>query len=335
METPGGNPKAGPMTATQSRVAVPAPQPSTRSVTKEERSHRRRTQLTAYLLLAPALVTFVLFMAIPMLLTFALSFYEWSGISLESMEFIGLENYTTMFQDDVFWTALKNNLLFIALGMTGAVVLGLFVAVLLEQGLPGSNYFRGVYFLPTVLSLVVIGIVFTFLLSPVFGIVKPVLGVFGVDADPALLGDPTFALYTLIGVEIWRTFGFAMFLFVAGLKALDHNLVEAARLDGAGGWQTFWHITLPQLRPVTLMVATLVGIGMLKLFDLVYVMTGGGPQHATEVLNTHSYYQAFQFNQVGAGATTAVVLLFVTFLLTLLRFRVLPDERREAKARVA
>ncbi len=296
-----------------------------------KRVHARRVNLAAYLLLAPAMITFMLFMLIPMLLTFGLSFFNWSGISLSSLEFAGLSNYSKMLDDDVFWQALKNNMIFIGLGMTAAVLLGLMVAVLLEQNFRGSNFFRGLFFLPTVLSIVVIGIVFTFLLSPVFGVLKPLLNLIGVDADPAPLGDPQAALYTLIGVETWRSFGFAMFLFVAGLKALDFNLVEASRLDGANGWQTFWHVTLPQLRPVTLMVATLVGIGMLKLFDLVYVMTGGGPQHATEVLNTASYYSAFQFNQVGYGATFAVVLLFITFMLTVLRFKVLPDEQREAK----
>ncbi len=319
---------------TKLETALPAPQrpnPAAAAAASQRRTNRRRETLAAYLLLAPALITFLMFMAIPMVLTFCLSLFNWSGISLTSLEFAGLDNYSKLLEDDVFWQALKNNLIFIVLGMTGAVVLGLFVAILLEQHLRGSNFFRGVFFLPTVLSLVVIGIVFTFLLSPVFGIVGLLLRVVGINANPALLGDPGAALYTLIGVEVWRTFGFAMFLFVAGLKALDFNLVEAARLDGATGWKTFWHVTLPQLRPVTLMVATLVGIGMLKLFDLVYVMTGGGPQHATEVLNTASYYEAFQFNQVGYGATFAVVLLFVTFMLTILRFIALPDERPDPK----
>ncbi len=316
---------------TKSDVALSAPERPSPALTSQRVHQRRGNNLAAYLLLAPAMITFLLFMLIPMVLTFCLSFFNWSGISLSRLEFTGLSNYSKMLGDDVFWQALQNNMIFIGLGMTAAVVLGLFAAVLLEQNFRGSNFFRGLFFLPTVLSIVVIGIVFTFLLSPVFGVLKPLLALVGVDADPAPLGDPQAALYTLIGVETWRSFGFAMFLFVAGLKALDFNLVEAARLDGANGWQTFWHVTLPQLRPVTLMVATLVGIGMLKLFDLVYVMTGGGPQHATEVLNTASYYQAFQFNQVGYGATFAVVLLFITFMLTVLRFKVLPDERREAR----
>lgn len=324
------------MTTTQitsDAVARQAVSAQPKSHHDQKRANRRRTHITAYLLLAPALTVFLLFMLIPVLLTVLLSLFDWNGIQLRTLDFAGLTNYTTMFKDEVFWQALRNNMVFIGLGMTGAVALGLFVAVLLEQNLRGSNFFRGMFFLPTVLSLVVIGIVFTFLLSPEFGIVKPMLGAIGIHA-PALLGDPTWALYTLVGIEIWRSFGFAMFLFVAGLKAMDHHLVEAARIDGATAWQVFRHVTWPQLRPVTLMVATLVGIGMLKLFDLVYVMTNGGPLHATEVLNTHSFYNAFSFNRVGYGATIAVVLLFITFLFTIVRFRVLPDQRREVKAEV-
>jgi len=305
-----------------------------RASTATKVRRRRREALTAYLMIAPTLIAFVLFMLIPMVLTLCLSFFNWTGISLDSLRFTGLSNYRTMLRDPVFWQALTNNLVFIVLGMTASVALGLFVAVLLEQNLRGSAFFRGLFYLPTVLSTVVIGIVFTFLLSPVFGIIKPLFALVGLDVDPAPLGSPHAALYTVIGVEIWRSFGFAMFLFVAGLKSLDYNLVEAARLDGASGWQTFWYVTFPQLRPVTLMVATLVGIGMLKLFDLVYVMTGGGPQHATEVLNTLSYYQGFQYNAVGYGSTIAVVLLFITFALTLLRFKVIPDERRDPQQAV-
>jgi ABC-type sugar transport system permease subunit len=310
----------------------PPGDPSLAGVTSQRR-RRRREALSAYLMIAPALCAFVLFMAVPMLLTLSLSFFDWSGISFASLDFTGLANYKKMFTDAVFWKALSNNGIFILVGMTCSVALGMFVAVLLERNLKGSSFFRGLFYLPTVLSTVVIGIVFTFLLSPVFGIINPILDRVGINADVALLGNPGAALWTLIGVETWRSFGFAMFLFVAGLKSMDENLNEAAALDGASGWQIFWRVTFPLLRPVTLMVATLVGISMLKLFDLVYVMTGGGPQHATEVLNTFSYYQGFQYNSVGYGSTIAVILLFVTFVLTLIRFRVLPDERPDVLER--
>jgi raffinose/stachyose/melibiose transport system permease protein len=281
--------------------------------------------------LAPALIAFLAFLAIPLVLTFGLSFVNWSGITLNTMEWAGLSNYTRLLHDPLFWHSLRNNMIFLVLGLALIVALGLFVAVLLEQGFPGSKFFRGVFFVPTVLSLVVVGIVFSFLLDPTFGVLKPTLGAVGIQAEPAPLAHPGQVLYTLIALESWRAFGFAMFLFVAGLKALDHHLTEAARIDGASGLQIFWHVTLPQLRPVTLMVSTLVGIGMLRLFDIVYVMTSGGPDHASEVLNTYSYAEAFSFSYIGYGSTIAVVMLFVTFMFTILRFKVLPDQRREAR----
>ena len=297
----------------------------TRPQSADLRRRRRNEAIVAYIFIAPAALTFAVFMALPMLLTAVLSFFDWSGISLGSLEFAGFDNYVKLAQDPVFGQSLGNNFIFIVLGMGISVALGLFVAVLLERNLPGSSFFRGVFFLPTVLSTVVIGIVFTFLISPVFGVIRPVLALVGIDFEVALLGDPNTALYTIIAVEIWRAFGFAMFLFVAGLKSLDENLDEAARLDGASSSQVFWHITFPQLRPVTLLVSTLVGIQMLKLFDLVFVMTGGGPQNASEVLTTFLYKQGFNFNEVGYGSAIAVILLIITFALTLIRFKLFPD----------
>jgi raffinose/stachyose/melibiose transport system permease protein len=316
------------MTAQLTRPPAEAGSKGTRpaSPRSADLKRRRRTEsLVAYIFIAPAVLTFVVFMAVPMLLTAALSFFDWSGISLGSLKFAGFDNYVKLSQDPVFWQSLGNNLIFILLGMGISVALGLFVAVLLERNLPGSSFFRGVFFLPTVLSTVVVGIVFTFLISPVFGVIRPIFALVGIDFNVALLGDPKTALYTIIFVEIWRAFGFAMFLFVAGLKSLDETLVEAAKLDGASGSQVFWYVTFPQLRPVTLLVATLVGIQMLKLFDLVFVMTGGGPQNATEVLTTFLYKQGFNFNEVGYGSAIAVVLLIITFILTLIRFKFLPD----------
>jgi ABC-type sugar transport system permease subunit len=312
------------ITETPKRIALGKRKQAT-AETAEGLRLRRREQAIGFAFVAPAVVTFVMFMAIPMFLTFVISLFDWSGISLNSLHFTGFDNYTKMFHDPVFWKALRNNLIFLALGMTASVVLGLFVAVLLERNLPGSAFFRGIFFLPTVLSTVVIGIVFTFLLSPVFGILKPIFATVGIHFNIGLLGDPHTALFTIIGVETWRSFGFAMFLFVAGLKSLDHSLNEVAQLDGASSWQIFWSITLPQLRPVTLLVATLVGIQTLKLFDLVYVMTGGGPSNASDVFTTYSYNQAFNYNNVGYGSAIAVMLLLLTFGFTLLRFKVLPD----------
>ena len=173
------------------QTAVPAAELPVSTMSKRApQVHRKgRDALVAYLFLAPALSVFLAFLAVPLALTIGLSFVDWSGITLNSMKWAGLLNYTRIFHDALFWQSLKNNMIFLALGMTLIVALGLFVAVLLEQGFPGSKFFRGVFFVPTVLSLVVVGIVFSFLLDPTFGVLKPMLNGIGIQGSPAPLAD--------------------------------------------------------------------------------------------------------------------------------------------------
>jgi multiple sugar transport system permease protein len=295
-----------------------------RAAPRDRRRRHGREALTAYLLVAPALALYAVFMVVPVVGTAVLGFFDWSGINLSTLEFVGLDNYRALAADPVFWRALTNNLLFIVLGMTGSVALGLLLAVLLDRRLRGSAFFRGAYFAPTAISTVVVGAVFALLLSPEFGVVNRGLEAVGLD-PPAWLGDPRWALPAVIAVEVWRQFGFAMFLFIAGLQDIGTEITEAARLDGADGWQTFRYVTFPMLRPVTLLVATLVGISTLKLFDLVYVMTSGGPGEASQVIALYMYEQGFQFRELGYASSVAVSLLVLTAVLTLVRFRLLPD----------
>jgi ABC-type sugar transport system permease subunit len=282
----------------------------------------RAETLTAYAFVFPAVFFYTLFLAIPTLGTVAISFFDWSGITFADMQFVGLGNYAELASDGVFFDALLHNLIFIAVGTTATVVLGLGLAVLLEQELPGSRMFRGIFFVPSVTSLVVVGIVFTLLLSPELGVVNPLLEALGLGGlTRAWLGDPGTALPAVIAADVWRSFGLAMFIFVAGLKGIDVGLHEAARVDGATAWQQFRHITLPLLRPVTLTVVLLVSIQSLKLFDLVYVMTNGGPSHASEVLSTWTYYQAFTFNRMGYASSISVTLLLITVGIGILQVR--------------
>lgn len=276
-----------------------------------------------YLFVLPAFVFYAVFLALPIVGVIIISLVEWSGISMNDIKFVGLGNYQSMANDPVFWQALLHNIIFIGAGASMMVVLGLFLAVLLEQGLRGSNFFRGIFFIPTIMSLVVVGIVFVLLLSPELGLVNPLLRGAGLGQfQRAWLGDPKTALPTVIGVDVWKNFGLSMFLFVAGLKGIPQEYYEAASIDGANAWRRFWDITLPALRPVTAVVITLTSINSLKLFDLVYVMTAGGPNRASEVLTTWMYTQGFMFNNMGYGSALAVVLLFITFVITVIQFKV-------------
>ena len=285
---------------------------------------RLGTRMGPYAFLLPALIFYTLFLALPILGTVLISLLNWSGLSLSDLAWAGLQNYVALAKDAVFWAALKHNLIFILVGASAIVILGLFLAVLLERGLRGSNFFRGVFFMPTVMSMVVVGIVFMLLLSPELGLVNPLLRALGLGKFArAWLGDPATSLFTVIAADVWKNFGLAMFLFVAGLKGIDVELYEAATIDGASSWQSFWRITMPVLWPVTTTVIALVSINTLKLFDLVYVMTHGGPGHASEVLTTWMYFQGFMYNNMGYGSSVAVVLLLVTLMLTLFQFKVL------------
>ena len=277
-----------------------------------------------YLFVLPALAFYAVFLALPIVGVVVISLLDWSGLSMNDIAWAGLDNYQTLASDPVFWQALLHNVVFIGVGASAMVVLGLTLAVLLEQGLRGSNFFRGVFFIPTVMSFVVVGIVFMLLLSPELGLVNPLLrGLHLGGLQRAWLGERATALPTVIGVDVWKNFGLSMFLFVAGLKSIPREYYEAASIDGANAWQRFWSITLPALRPVTAVVVTLASINTLKLFDLVYVMTAGGPNHSSEVLTTWMYQQGFKFNNMGYGSAIAVVLLIVTFVLTAIQFTVL------------
>ncbi len=304
------------------------PQGAARAVATVPTIGQRATRLFAamgpYAFILPALIFYVVFLALPILGTVVISLLNWSGLSLSDLHWAGLANYVALSQDVVFWAALRHNVIFILVGATTVVVAGLFLAVLLERGLRGSNFFRGVFFIPTVMSMVVVGIVFMLILSPELGLINPLLRAVGLGSlARAWLGDPATSLLVVIGCDVWKNFGFSMFLFVAGLKGIDAELYEAASMDGANAWQSFWRITLPVLAPVTATVIVLVSINTLKLFDLVYVMTHGGPGHASEVLTSWMYFQGFMYNKMGYGSSIAVVLLMLTLMLTLFQFRVL------------
>ena len=292
------------------------------SQSARRQSKARKEALTAYLFILPALLFYVVFLALPTVGTVFISFFDWTGTTLSELDWNGVGNYTELAGDEVFRKALVHNIVFIVVGATLAVAIGLVLAVLLEQGLPGSGLFRGAFFIPTILSLIVVGLVFSLMASPELGLVNPFLEAIGLGGlKRAWLGDPQTALASVIAGTVWRDFGFAMLIFVAALKGFDTQLFEAARLDGASPLQIFRRITVPLLRPVTITVLVLITIGMLKLFDLVYVMTDGGPDHSSEVLSTWMYAQAFNFDRLGYGSAIAVFLLLLTVVVGVVQLR--------------
>jgi ABC-type sugar transport system permease subunit len=280
---------------------------------KPRRLRSQRT-LTAYLLLAPGLALYIPFHFLPILAVFFMSFLEWKGYSFATMKWAGLANYAALFKDKFFWRALGHNLQFVIIVVVVQTVLALALALVLEQKFRGSTFFRGVYFMPTVLSLVVVGILFSLMLSPSQGLVNAFLRAIGLGRiQPIWLGDPKLALYVLMGVHIWKDFGLSLFLFIAGLEAIPDDLFDAAKVDGARPKDIIFRIIIPLLNETTTVVVILITIVCFKVFDLVVVMTGGGPFFATEVLSVRMYYQSFKYGRMGYGSATAVILFLFTF----------------------
>lgn len=287
-------------------------------------SGRRRLRiqrsLTAYLLLAPGLIFYVPFHFLPIVGVFAFSLFKWKGYSFGSMQWVGFDNYVRMMGDKYFWQALGHNLQFVIIVVIVQTVFALALALILEQKFRLSVFFRGVYFMPTVLSLVVVGILFSLILTPANGLLNTFLRSVGLsNIQPAWLGDPKLALNVVIGVHMWKDFGLSLFLFIAGLEAISDEVLDAAKVDGASGWDIIWRIIIPMLRETTTVVVILTTIVCFKVFDLVMAMTGGGPFFATEVLSVRMYNQTFDYNRVGYGSSIAVVLFIITFSVSILQ----------------
>lgn len=283
---------------------------------KRAQVRRRNRSFTflAYMLVAPALFFYTVFLILPMLGTIVISFTEWTGINFATMRFNGLENFRIMIHDPFFWTALRNTFLFVGFSLTLELGLSLIVALLIESGIRHSGWFRGIYFVPSVLSLVVIGLLFSFILDPTIGIVDILLREVGLNSpDFGWLGTPGVNTYVVIAAHIWRQFGFTMFLLIAGLQAVPRELLEAARLDGATPWQLVTGVTIPLIRDVLVVAALLTGVSAMRVFDLVYVMTSGGPFHTSETVVSYAYDLGLGTGQTRQGYATAI-----TFVLMLL-----------------
>lgn len=275
-------------------------------------------------------ITLVLFMAVPLLIyavwvwgpalaTVAISFTRWDNVS--APEWIGLHNYARLFQDPLFKQSLINNFIWLVVFITIPTTAGLALAVILDRKLKFTRLYQSAIYLPMVLSLPVIGLMFTWFFKPDDGLVNTLLGLISHgNISPGWLADPHLALAAVLTAAIWRHVGYVMVLYLAGLKGIDPAMREAAVVDGANEWQLFRRVTLPLLKPVTIIVLVITIIESLRAFDLVYVMTNGleGPNHATELLATMMFNAAIHNYELGYGAAVAVILLLISlaFIIT-------------------
>ncbi|SCK20862.1 multiple sugar transport system permease protein [Streptomyces sp. WMMB 714] len=297
---------------------------------------RRRDRLSVqnlpgWMFSSPFLVLFLTFMAVPIVATLVMSFTDFGLANVRdpfSTEFIGLENYTRLFEDDRFLTALFNTGYFVILGVPLTVGAGLVAAVLLNSGVGRlRTFFRVGFYAPVVTSIVAVAVVWRFVLDPADGLISGLAAEVGLTS-PDFLGSKALAMPSLIVMAVWRNMGTAMVLFLAGLQGIPTEVREAARLDGASMWQEFRSVTVPLLRPTMLYVSVMTTIGFLNVFEEPFVMTEGGPDNSTLTVSLDMYREGFDFFHMGYASAMAYVLFTVILAITLLQLRLLKDKTR-------
>jgi len=289
----------------------------------------RRTSLIALGFLAPALVILLVFVAWPMLSALRLSFTDASGFGQE--EYVGLDNYVRVFTDPDVLQAMGNTAYYAILFTPTAIVAALLLALLVNhRRLPGRGAFRTVLFLPFIVSLAVAAFAWSYLLDPQIGLLNHWLRVFGIQLGN-VLQDPALAMPTVALVAVWKSFGFYLVIFIAGLQEIPGSLYEAARVDGATAWQRFRHITLPMLSNTLAFVMIVALIAALQAFDQIYVMTGGGPYGTTQTVVMEIYTSGFKKLELGFASALSYVLLLITLVLSLVQFRFFGRREKDAQ----
>ncbi|MFA5699144.1 MAG: sugar ABC transporter permease [Sphaerochaeta sp.] len=278
------------------------------------RWHRR---ITPWIFILPTVIGLLIFRLIPIFSSFYLSFTEWN--LLRKAQFIGLGNYVEMMKSREFLMTLTNTLQFSLVYVVGSMALGLALAVLIDVQIKGISLYRAAIYLPVVTSAVAVGIVWNWILGPTYGIVSNIFESLGLTA-PYWLSDPKLALNTVASLQVWKMSGYYMIIFLAGLQAINKDVLESARIDGANAFQSFFRITLPMLMSTFFFVLTITIIDSFKNFELIYAMTKGGPQNASNTLVYDVYLNAFVFYRVGYASAIAYILLVFVGLLTILNF---------------
>ncbi|WP_406283143.1 carbohydrate ABC transporter permease [Streptomyces sp. NBC_00209] len=288
-----------------------------------------RQNLAGWLYSTPFLALFLTFMAFPIVATLLMSFTDFGLRNVThplDANFVGLDNYTALFDDPKFMKALFNTCYFVVLGVPLTIGSGLVAAVLLNSGIDRfRTFFRVGFYVPVVTAIVAVAVIWRFVLDPSEGLIAGLGAQLGFST-PDFLASKVLAMPSLIVMAVWRNMGTAMVLFLAGLQAIPVEVREAAKLDGAGAFQEFRRITVPLLRPTMLYVAVMTTIGFLNVFEEPFVMTDGGPGDSTLTVSLHMYKEGFSFFHMGSASAMAYVLFTIVLAVTLLQFRLLKDK---------
>ena len=270
---------------------------------------RHQRELAPWLFLAPGMLMFIAYVIVPIFQSILVSFYDWDGMGPKT--WIGLQNYRDLFQDEYFYVSLKNNLIWLVLYML-AVPAGLFLALFLNQNVRGMRLYKSLFFFPFVISQVVVGLIFAWFYDPTYGLLIKVLELFGLPPI-GILSDDRYVTYGIILAGLWPQTAYCMILFLTGLSGVNPEQIEAGRLDNARGWKMLWYIVLPQLKPATFIAVVVTVIGALRSFDLISIMSDGGPYGSSRTLAFYMFEQAFSEYgfRMGYGAAIAVVLFAI------------------------
>ena len=279
----------------------------------------RREALIAYLLISPNLIVFGVFMLLPLILTFVISLQETSGLG--PAEWVGLGNYIELISDGVFWRSLINTLGYAAITVPLGLALGLAVAMLLNNAVWLREVMRTIYYLPVVISGVAAGLIAQWMFNENIGVVNEVLGIAGLG-PVSWQSSPAWAMASVVLLTLWVGVGFNMVVYLAALQGIPREYYDASAVDGANSAQQFRHVTLPGLGTATVFLAIYGVILSFQAFDLIYILTGGGPGNATEVLGTYAYKQAFSARERGYGAAIGVVLYLLLIVVLSVQFRI-------------
>jgi raffinose/stachyose/melibiose transport system permease protein len=266
--------------------------------------------------MAPALIMLALFVYYPLVRNIINGFYEWNPFTMDR-KFVSIENYTRLFKDPIFYTVLKNNLLYASISVILQVGLGLVIAAILEDKIfrRFSTFFRTTFFIPVLISMTVIGILFSFIYNPEVGLLNSFLRLIGLEEwTRGWLGDPDTSIYATIMVSQWQSIGYTVMLFVLAVQKVPGELYEAATIDGAGKIRTFFSITVPQVKEMTFVLLIYTVTGSFLVFSEVYVLTGGGPSNSSQVFSTYLYQKAFVDNEPGFASSIANVILGITLI---------------------
>lgn len=283
----------------------------------------KKQEKIAYSFISVPVILLILFLLIPIIMAFGMSFTDYDVINAPN--FVGLDNYKRLIDDEFFWVALKNTVIYTALYVPLGLGVSLGTALLLNRNKKLAGLFRTFFYIPVLASTVATATLWYWILNPQYGLLNKTLEVFGIQG-PAWLYDSKLAMVSIIIMSVWAGFGANMMIFLAGLKGIPNDVYEAARLEGANKWQTFWHITWPSLSKTTFLVSTMLIIGAFQVFDQAFVLTKGGPGNATITLVYYIYNNGFKNLDMGYASSISFVLFFIILIFSIINMKISNSE---------